>query len=214
MSAPAIAYSAPIEASVSKPVEQFQTLTVSSDVELPVLDRGTYTVVTGAQRRQEAIINNPGQVASVLSATQDSKQIHDPHDGTVFYPLSSWGFQAGSNGFHTADRPTHNGTDFQSPSGTEIYAVAAGVVIDVGAGGAYGNYAVIEHKINGHTVTSLYAHQVEAPVVQAGDKVEALELVGHVGSTGRSTGPHLHLEITVDGAIQDPASWLSRNALR
>lgn len=85
--------------------------------------------------------------------------------------------------------------DFPIASGTPIYAVADGTVVDSGYLGAGGNMATIQH-IDG-TVTG-YAHMVELPLVKKGDKVKTGQIIGFVGSTGRSTGPHLHFEVWKD----------------
>lgn len=190
-----------------------QSFTVPSDVKIPKLERGTYTSITAAQVRQEAVINKQVSMSGPALASVASNQIHDPNDGTVFYPLYSWGYSYLDNGFRTSDRPSHNGMDFQAPEDTEIFAIAKGTVIAAGWGGDYGNYVVLSHVINGVDVESLYAHMVRTPPVTVGQTVDAFEIIGHVGTTGRSTGNHLHLEIRVNGALQDPASWLQVNAL-
>lgn len=99
----------------------------------------------------------------------------------------------------------HHGLDLAAPEGTSILAVKGGVVRRAGLAGGYGNLVEIDH---GDGVVSRYAHQSELAVA-VGDRVEAGELVGRVGSTGRSTGPHLHLEVRVDGAPVDPEHFLS-----
>ncbi len=87
----------------------------------------------------------------------------------------------------------HKGVDFGAPTGTPIYAAAAGTVIfsQDGWNGRYGNLIIIQHD-NG--TRTLYAHQSRR-VAQKGARVEKGELIGYVGSTGRSTGPHLHFEV-------------------
>ncbi len=72
----------------------------------------------------------------------------------------------------------------------------------------------IDHVINGQKVTSVYAHMQEgSSSLQVGDVVTAGEFVGLVGATGAATGPHLHLEIRLDGVVQvDPFAWLKANA--
>lgn len=93
---------------------------------------------------------------------------------------------------------SHDGgaVDFPLASGTPIYAVADGVVEGAGWMGSGGNMALIKHK-DGYTTG--YAHMVELPVVKTGDTVKKGQLIGHVGSTGRSTGPHLHFQVQLDG---------------
>jgi len=98
----------------------------------------------------------------------------------------------------------HSGIDLGAPTGTPIAAAASGQIVLVSAGGGYGNYVVIRHD-NGHE--TLYAHLSEVWVVQ-GQWVAQGESIGAVGSTGWSTGPHLHFEVRVGGAAVDPLNYL------
>lgn len=104
---------------------------------------------------------------------------------------------------------THTGQDFAVPTGTPARAVTNGVVSFVGWDGGYGNLVRVRHA-NG--VESFYAH-LSATRVRPGQKVDAGQQVGSVGSTGNSTGPHLHLEVRVNDQPQDPMSWLRKNGL-
>lgn len=120
---------------------------------------------------------------------------------TENYQISSTFGQPGvhwSSGFHT-------GLDFAAPEGTPIFAAADGVVVTAGWGGAFGNYTVIEHADG---TTTHYAHQA-SQAVHVGDQVTAGQQIGTVGSTGNSTGPHLHFEVhSASGERMDPAAWL------
>ncbi len=98
----------------------------------------------------------------------------------------------------------HDGLDLAAPEGTPVLAVRGGVVRRAGDAGGYGNLVEIDH---GDGVTTRYAHQAELRVAP-GDRVEAGDVLGTVGSTGRSTGPHLHLEGRVDGEAVDPEAFL------
>lgn len=112
-----------------------------------------------------------------------------------------------SRGFIPASRgrDTHRGIDFAAPEGTPIHAAAAGRVILAGWGqSGYGRWVVIDH---GDGVRSLYAH-CSRTLVSRGDRVEAGQLIAEVGTTGRSTGPHLHFEIRRDNRAIDPAPLL------
>ena len=96
----------------------------------------------------------------------------------------------------------HNGVDFAAPSGTPVYAASDGVVLGARPNGGYGNWIQIDHPGNFSTV---YGHLAEfAPGIQAGVPVSQGELLGFVGNTGRSTGPHLHFELLSDGAAVNP----------
>ncbi|HVM10354.1 MAG TPA: peptidoglycan DD-metalloendopeptidase family protein [Acidimicrobiales bacterium] len=99
---------------------------------------------------------------------------------------------------------THTGVDFGSASGTPIKAAAAGVVISVGDRGGYGTTVIIDH---GGTLATLYAHQSRA-AVKDGQTVARGDTVGYVGSTGFSTGPHLHFEVRINGNPVDPLKYL------
>ncbi|GGR84670.1 hypothetical protein GCM10010169_31200 [Micromonospora fulviviridis] len=101
----------------------------------------------------------------------------------------------------------HAGIDFAMPSGTPIHAAAAGTVVKAGdAGDGYGNSVFIDH---GNGYLTHYAHQSRL-IVSVGDKVKAGQVIGYEGSTGDSTGPHLHFEVH-KGAMWnqiDPAPFL------
>lgn len=107
----------------------------------------------------------------------------------------------------------HRGLDFDAGYGAPIGAIADGVVTYVGYGGGWGYRVEIEHVVNGQKVTSLYAHMIDASSsMQVGQPIVTGQLVGAVGSTGLSTGPHLHLEIHIDDIPVDPYAWLVANA--
>jgi murein DD-endopeptidase MepM/ murein hydrolase activator NlpD len=96
----------------------------------------------------------------------------------------------------------HNGVDFGAPSGTPVYAAAAGTLRTVGDGGPCGNMVQIEH---GGNIISSYCHLSRfAAGVHAGDHVEPRQLVGYVGKTGRATGPHLHFAVKRGDIFIDP----------
>ena len=98
----------------------------------------------------------------------------------------------------------HNGIDLAAPSGTPVYATADGQVAKAEYWSSYGNYIQIEHGGEMHT---RYAHLSDYNVV-AGQAVKKGDLIGFVGSTGRSTGPHLHYEVRVAGEAVDPRPYM------
>ncbi|QNE35927.1 M23 family metallopeptidase [Leifsonia shinshuensis] len=109
----------------------------------------------------------------------------------------------------------HKGLDMTPGGGTKIGAIADGVVrsaeeSDVG----FGVNVIIDHRVNGERFASLYAHmQFGSLQVRAGDRVVAGQIIGRVGTTGASTGNHLHLEIWANGETPiDPYSWLRARA--
>jgi len=100
----------------------------------------------------------------------------------------------------------HSGTDIAAPTGASILAAASGTVIMAGYNaGGYGNYVVIDH---GGGVTTLYAH-ASSLCVSTGQFVSQGQLIAKVGSTGMSTGPHLHLEVQVNGQRTDAMSYFN-----
>jgi murein DD-endopeptidase MepM/ murein hydrolase activator NlpD/tellurite resistance protein len=98
----------------------------------------------------------------------------------------------------------HSGIDFRAPEGTPVKAPAAGRVITADPAGGYGNLVEIDH---GHGVTTRYGH-LSAFSVSRGQMVAVGDVVGLVGSTGRSTGPHLHYETRLTGAALDPNRFI------
>ena len=107
----------------------------------------------------------------------------------------------------------HRGLDFDAGYGAPVGAIADGVVTTVGYAGTFGYVVEIEHIINGQKVTSLSAHMIDnSSALVVGAPVVAGEIIGALGNTGLSTGPHLHLEIHLDGVPVDPFAWLMANA--
>jgi len=110
----------------------------------------------------------------------------------------------------TGEAGQHNGIDIPAPRGTPIVLQAGGTVerVDFQAGGA-GNYVVINH---GNGVLSKYFHMDARSPLVPGSQVSAGDVVGRVGSTGRSTGSHLHYEIWNDGSPVDPRRFTFRRS--
>ena len=102
----------------------------------------------------------------------------------------------------------HDGTDFGVACGTSVRAAEDGTVAATYADEAYGNRVIIDHgRLAGHDVTTTYNHLTNW-AVSSGQSVRRGDVVGYVGSTGYSTGCHLHLMVEVDGSTVDPQTWL------
>jgi murein DD-endopeptidase MepM/ murein hydrolase activator NlpD len=105
---------------------------------------------------------------------------------------------------YTAERVMHEGLDIAAPHGKEVVAPSDGTVIFAGLEGGYGNVLVIDH---GYGVKTRYGHLSKLEV-KTGDHVNRGQLVGAVGNTGRSTGPHLHYEVRVNGIPENPKKFI------
>lgn len=99
----------------------------------------------------------------------------------------------------------HAGVDVGAPTGQPVFAAAAGTVTSAGASGGYGLMVEIDH---GDGRVTRYAH-LSSIVVHAGEQVVQARHIGDIGSTGLSTGPHLHFEVRVDGTPRDPLDWFA-----
>lgn len=102
----------------------------------------------------------------------------------------------------------HAGIDFRATVGTRIRATAPGTVTNAGQTGGYGNMVEIDH---GNGVSSRYAH-LSMVLVKVGDRIKAGDVVAKSGNTGRSTGPHLHYEVRLNGQAVDPMRFLNAGA--
>jgi murein DD-endopeptidase MepM/ murein hydrolase activator NlpD len=126
--------------------------------------------------------------------------IHRPMTGD--FDITS-GYGSRSDPF-TRGLAMHTGIDFRAPTGTGVRAAAPGKVVEAGWLGGYGQMVEIDH---GGGIATRYAH-LSSIDVDVGDTVARGELIGRVGSTGRSTGPHLHYEVRIDGDAVDPMRFI------
>ncbi|TAK81184.1 MAG: M23 family metallopeptidase [Aquabacterium sp.] len=125
-----------------------------------------------------------------------------PVDGVVG---SGFGFRVDPFSGRSA---LHTGLDFPADTGTPIVAAAGGVVVTARPHPAYGNMVEIDH---GNGLITRYGH-TSRMLVHEGDLIKRGQHIADVGSTGRSTGPHLHFEVLVDGVQQDPSKFLAGQA--
>ncbi len=104
----------------------------------------------------------------------------------------------------TADRVMHAGLDIAAPHGKEVVSPSSGTVVFAGLEGGYGNVIVLDH---GYGIKTRYAH-LSKILVKAGDRIKRGSMIGAVGNTGRSSGPHLHYEVRVNGVPQNPRKFI------
>jgi murein DD-endopeptidase MepM/ murein hydrolase activator NlpD len=161
------------------------------------LDGGFGARVTGAVQRFQAYAGLP-QDGVAGPATQRALRGALPSTSLRFYqPISG----PLSSGFGARGGFWHPGLDYGVPTGTAVGAAGRGCVVSAGwDAGGYGNLVVIQHRLG---VTTYYAH-LSSVAVKPGQCVTGRDLIGRAGSTGFSTGPHLHFEIRVRGAAIDP----------
>jgi murein DD-endopeptidase MepM/ murein hydrolase activator NlpD len=134
---------------------------------------------------------------------KDLKRSLDPKGWPVkrSYISSSYGYR--SDPF-TGKKVFHKGVDLPSSKGSPIYALAAGVVTFAGSKSGFGNMVEIDH---GNGYSTRYAH-ISKIMVSGGDRIDQDQVIAKIGSTGRSTGPHLHLEMFKDGRRFNPRKRL------
>ena len=128
-------------------------------------------------------------------------------DGTLIWPTPSCTTTNSAYGYRVhpiyGTVKFHAGEDIPAGYGAEILAAASGTVVTAGWVSGYGNYTVIDH---GGGLMTAYGHQ-SSFAVSVGDVVTQGQVIGYIGSTGNSTGPHLHFEVYVNGATVDPKSY-------
>ncbi len=190
-----------------------QSLIVASDATAEQLTRESYAATTQEeidQKKAAEAAAERARAAQVASLPFDYSMV-PPGSGTVRWPVGG--------PFTVTDRfgdrgGAHMGTDMVAAGGTPVYASLDGVVrISQDSYGGYGVTVVLESVLNGQQVSTVYPHmQTGSRQVGVGQSVTAGQLVGLVGSTGRSTANHLHFEVYLDGTAVDSLAWLEANA--
>ena len=156
-------------------------------------------------RKEEAAA---AAAAAAANSSSSSSSASKYTGGTMTWPLP--GYYTISSDFEMRDHPItgkysqHTGIDLPAPKNTKIVAAASGTVVTVGYNTAYGNRVIINH---GGGVQTLYAHMTSFAVSE-GDTVSAGDVIGYVGSTGYSTGNHLHFSVLVNGSYVDPKPYV------
>ena len=147
-------------------------------------------------RRRQAASRSSGSGAGVVGVTSDGRV----GGGGCIWPARG----TVTSGFGNRWGRLHAGIDVAAPTGTPIWAAKAGTVIFAGQQSGYGNVVIISH---GGGLTTLYAHQSQIRASEGQDVAQG-DTIGAVGSTGRSTGPHLHFETRYGGSPRDPRGCL------
>lgn len=153
------------------------------DVEIYVTDNGFY--YGNGESAKKSLLRTPVDGARITSGF-----------GMRFHPILNYS-------------KMHKGTDFGASTGTPIYAAGDGTIVEAGKKGAYGNYVKIKHN---KTYSTAYAHASRfGKGIKPGVKVKQGQVIAYVGTTGRSTGPHLHYELLKNGEQVNPTSATNLN---
>ena len=156
------------------------------EVEVDNLEKESAAITEILRRRPSAPGNRPGRLISPLANTRIVSGF-----GPRVHPIYG-------------TRRMHTGVDMVATTGTPIRAAAGGMVVSAGPYGGYGIATIVDH---GGGLATLYAHQTSTSV-RRGEPVSPGQVIGRVGSTGASTGPHLHFEVRSGGEPVNPAAYL------
>jgi murein DD-endopeptidase MepM/ murein hydrolase activator NlpD len=169
----------------------------------------TLEELEGISKEQEDLLMALAAKVSKLNA--EKNRIANPYSGGKLGMPIRDSYRISSN-FGTRVHPisgkkhTHTGIDFAAPQGTDIYAAEDGVVLVAQSWSSYGNCVIIDH---GNGLWTLYGHIRNGGIkVDKGDKVKKGQKIAEVGSTGNSTGPHLHFEVRKNETPVNPSSYL------
>ncbi|HEX4869848.1 MAG TPA: peptidoglycan DD-metalloendopeptidase family protein [Moraxellaceae bacterium] len=175
--------------------------------DLTVLSDGGAGLQLRLQELSEQIAMKEAQLQALDSLMSGQRAL--PKSYLAHMPVRT-GYMSSNYGYRTdpftGHAAFHGGIDFAGAEGTHVFAVAPGIVTWAGAKTGYGNLVEISH---GDGVSTRYAHASRV-MVKVGDLVSKDQLVALMGSTGRSTGPHLHYEVLRDGKQVDPATYIAQ----
>lgn len=189
-----------LQAKVEEKKERINSLNISR-AEKEKNFREKAAEVTKWEKLENNLLEESKKLAQQIKTLMSSKEYTG---GTMKWPLP--GYTRVGSGFGMRMHPIlkykrmHNGIDIGAPKGTNIVAANDGTVILAGWGDGYGNRIVIDH---GGKISTLYAH-CDKLLVKVGKAVKAGDIIAKVGSTGLSTGPHLHFEVRKNGEPVDP----------
>ena len=158
---------------------------------------------------EDALIKEANDLNSKIRDLQKTKGIGGDYKGGVMtWPVSGGGKVTSPFGYRIhpilKEKKLHTGMDIAAPSGTAILAANDGKVIFAGTKGSYGKAMIVDH---GGGIVTLYAH-CSSLIASDGQTVQKGDTIAKVGSTGYSTGPHLHFEVRVNGDYVNPASYI------
>lgn len=177
--------------------QDYSTITSTETLAKKIADVTTEKEKEEQERKaaQEAAKKKKYQVTSRGSSL--------PRVSSYAFPLQSYSYVSSEYGARWGT--THTGIDFAAPAGTHIYSWRSGTVTFAGWSGGYGNFIIVDH---GDGFVTRYAHCSKIAVTK-GQTVSQGQVIGYVGTTGNSTGNHLHFEVKVNGNFVNPRNYLS-----
>jgi len=204
-----------VSLAITYPVFAQMTTTHAVNQTTPAASTGmqSYTAdgpIGSTTSRGEYMAHSAAEAAAEAITPRDDTFVNEPQADVQWPFLHGVPFTDGF-GYRTgAFAGMHTGQDFAAGNGMPVRAIAAGTVTSTSfIPGADGQHVKIEHIIDGKKIVSVYAHmQFGSQTVEVGDSVTVGQVVGFVGSTGASSGPHLHLEVVIDGNFVDPVTFL------
>jgi len=189
------------------------TPTPTTPTEPPLSEEEEATVAATQQPTEAATATAESTEVATQEATEEPEPTEESSTGFI-YPLASYtktqAFGCSNLGFYSYNEeygcPLHDGLDLAAPSGTPLLAAGSGTVVTAGwCNCGLGYYVEIDHGDGVHT---LYGHMASQPYVRAGESVSQGDVIGPLGSTGISTGPHVHFMVKVNGASRNPEDFL------
>lgn len=183
----------------------YSVVTIESEVDLGELANRYHTTVTEILKQNSTTTLRFGATMTIRENPKESKGISRGNETSWSWPVN--GVRSSDYGWRNGD--FHHGLDIATPSGSLIRAARAGKVTKTGWLGVYGLAVMVDH---GNGVQTLYAHNSKL-LVKVGDQVVGGEGISLSGSTGNSTGPHLHFEIRTNGKTVDPEYYLPKNRM-
>lgn len=203
---------------VEQEQENLESLIAQKNKDITAYETDINTKQSAIKEYEQMIKDQDAEIAALEAAIAKEKKdilgkngsVITYDGGTFKFPLASYTRVSDDYGYRI--HPTlgvkqfHNGVDFASPKGTAIYAAYDGKVIAATYSATMGNYIMIDH---GDELYTIYMH-ASALYVKSGDVVVRGETIAAVGSTGRSTGPHLHFSVRKSGSYVSPWNYLSQ----
>jgi murein DD-endopeptidase MepM/ murein hydrolase activator NlpD len=165
--------------------------------------RQLHLASTTENKNLDSLYSHFKEQRNLLASTPAIRPIRasEKTKGTKWWPTSKFGYRKSR---FTGMREFHKGYDIATKIGTPIIATANGIITFSGPRGSWGNLVIIDH---GHGLTTRYAH-CEKVLKKGGDRIKRGDTVALVGDTGRSTGPHVHYEIQLNGIPVNPEKYI------